>query len=190
MVGRFGLLSDPHDSHVPFERLTTAHPVIDCFALHCQGLLAPGATAILEIEDGRYPLAADNGKIWIGDQAVELVWHPALAARVFICPACRHTRHKLFRVAGRWCCYRCGGLTHASRHRNRMLKGWHRMMLLRRRIGASLVPFSPIEPKPLYRRRYWHAVVEIRQIEGALIGYLREDIGNVLERRDARESRS
>ena len=44
--------------------------------------------------------------------------HPA-AQSVFICPACQNIRYKLLEVDGRWCCYRCHGLTHASRHVHR-----------------------------------------------------------------------
>ena len=39
-------------------------------------------------------------------------------------------------------CYRCHGLTHARRHRHRTIPHYHRLMRLRRKIGASLVPFS------------------------------------------------
>ena len=69
-----------------------------------------------------------------------------------------------------------------------MLAGWHRLMLLRRKIGASLVPFTSITPKPLRQRRYWRIVREIRQIEAGLIGHIREDVSDVLERRDGRPS--
>ena len=69
-----------------------------------------------------------------------------------------------------------------------MLAGWHRLMLLRRRIGASLVPFTSITPKPLRQRRYRRIVREIRQIEAGLIGHIREDVSDVLERRDGRPS--
>ena len=180
---------DQHHDRVPFERLTQAHPCADCFKLAREGLLREGASGTLQTPHGGHQIAShEAGKISIDGQPVVIGWHPALPQRVFICGACGETRYKLFHVGGRWACFRCQGLTHASRHQSRMLAGWHRLMLLRRRIGASLVPFTSITPKPLRQRRYWRIVREIRQIEAGLIGHIREDVSDVLERRDGRPS--
>jgi hypothetical protein len=180
---------DQHHDRVPFERLTQAHPCVDCFALYREGLFAPGASARLETPRGGYQIAShEAGKILIDGQPVRVGWHPALPQRVFICEACGQTRYKLFHVGGRWACARCQRLTHASRHHHRMLVGWHRLMLLRHKIGASPVPYTSITPKPLRQRRYWRIVLEIRQIEARLVGHIREDVSDVLERRDGRRS--
>jgi hypothetical protein len=64
--------------------------------------------------------------------------------------ACQCTDTKLIDVGGRWACSRCHRLTHASRHVNRMLPGWHRLMRLLRKIGANPKPFSAIEPRSLH----------------------------------------
>jgi hypothetical protein len=187
----FGLTEDRHHHRVPCDRLTATHPCISVFALHREGLLVEGAQAVLQTAHGGYLIASrEAGKIWIDAQPVVIGSHPTIPQKAFICPACRNIRYKLFDVAGRWACYRCcHGLTHACRHMNRMLPGWHRLMRLRGKIGASLVPFTPIEPRPLLQRKYWRIVREIRQIEAELVGHIREDVADVLERRDGRQSR-
>ena len=154
------------------------------FGLYQEGLLVVGACATLQTAHGGYLIASrEAGKIWIDDQPVVIGTHPHLPQPVFICPACQLIRYKLFDVGGRWACYRCHHLTHAiSRHRHRTIPNYHRLMRLRRKIGASLVPFSPIAPRPLAQRRYWRIVVENHQFEQGLIGHAREDIADVLER--------
>jgi hypothetical protein len=65
-----------------------------------------------------------------------------------------------------------------------MLPNWHRLTRLRRKIGASLMPFSPIELRPPRSRKYRQIVAEIRAIEASLLGHLRRDVNGVLEKRD------
>jgi Resolvase, N terminal domain len=69
-------------------------------------------------------------------------------------------------------------LDYPSRHRlrSRGARGYHRAIYLRRRIGAPLILFSPIEPKRLQARRYWATVLEIRRIEAGLAERLRTDV--------------
>jgi hypothetical protein len=110
---------------------------------------------------------------------------------VFICPACERDCYRLHEVGGVWACRTCHRLTYLSRHRFRTLPGYTRALYLRSRIGASPILFSPIAPKPLRARRYSALVREIRAIEAGLIGNLRENVNNVLERREnGRRSRA
>jgi hypothetical protein len=139
----------------------------------------------LEIGDRGYQFAIhEPGKILIDDQEIVLGSHPMLLRRVFICGACEKIRYKLFNVAGGWACYRCHHLTHASRHRNRTIPNWHRLLRLRRKINVDPTPFSAIAPRPRNARRYWRIVREIRAIEQSLLGDLRAGVCDVLERRD------
>jgi hypothetical protein len=64
-----------------------------------------------------------------------------------------------------------------------MIPNYHRLMRLRRKIGADPRPFTPITPRPLRCNRYWRIVREIRQLEAGLVGHIREDVADVLERR-------
>jgi hypothetical protein len=139
---------------------------------------------------GARQVAVREGGIFIDGFRVQTASAPVLPWRVFLCPACSRVRYKLFEVGGRWACYRCHGLTHASRHKHRTIPNYHRLMRLRRKIGASLVPFSPIAPRPSRQRKYWRVVREIRRLEAGLIGHIREDVADVLERRDGRQRRS
>jgi hypothetical protein len=74
----------------------------------------------------------------------------------FECPMCRRRcRHLHLR---RLACRRCSQLDYSSRHMHRSVPGLHRVVYLRRRIGAELRPFSPIAPRPRSHRRY-HCIV-------------------------------
>ncbi|MBV9533643.1 MAG: hypothetical protein JO283_21915 [Bradyrhizobium sp.] len=55
-------------------------------------------------------------------------------------------------------------------------------MRLRRKIGAEAKPFTPIVPRPFSHRRYWRTVREIRALEAGLVGHVREDVADVLQR--------
>ena len=128
----------------------------------------------------------ERGKIRISDQRVVIGSHPVLKQSVFICPDCQNARYKLFEVASRWACYRCHGLTHASRHVHRTIPNYHRLMRLRRKIGADPRLFTPIEPRSSRQRRYWRIVAEIRRLEAGLVQHARRDVCDVLERRHDR----
>jgi hypothetical protein len=119
----------------------------------------------------------------LGDQEVRLAWHPTVPFKAFICPSCQKLRYKLYCVRDSWACWRCHGLTHASRHICRSIPRWHRLQLLRRKIGASNVPFSPIEPRPKSQRNYRKIVVELRAIEAGLCGHTSTRVSAALERR-------
>jgi hypothetical protein len=186
MPGCFGLLSDPHPSHVPPERFTQSHPCADVFELYREGLLFEGAAAIVQTPHGGYRTSAQTtGKIFIDDQPVVIGTHPALAQKVFLCPGCGQARYKLFCV-GPVGLLSLPPTTHASRHKFRSIP--HRLML-RRKIGADPTPFTPIAPRPLQQRRYWRIVREIRQLEAGLVQHARSDVFDVLERRHDRSQR-
>jgi hypothetical protein len=115
------------------------------------------------------------------------------------CPSCGADRYKLYLKDGRWACRgrQCHNLTHASRHRSRSIPALHRLAWLRRRMGASEVPFSPLPEKPAQRRRgaardrrHLKLAREIRQIEGRLLEHADSDVSAVLECRYERHSRS
>ena len=75
------------------------------------------------------------------------------------------------------------GLHYSSRHLNRMLPGFNRLVRLRRRIGADPRPFTPIAARPWWYKRFWRIAGEIRQLEERLVGHLRVDVNDALERR-------
>jgi hypothetical protein len=188
--GCFGLKDDHHHTRVPLHRLTQSHASVSVFHLKRQGLLMPGVSAWLQTPQGGCLIAThEPGKIWIDDQPVVIGTHSHLPLPVLYCPQCRNPRYKLFCVAGRWACYRCHRLTHASRHTNRMLPNWHRLMRLRRKIGAPPVPFTKIASKPSYATRYWRIVAEIRALEAGLVHHVSAGVNDVLERRYDRSRR-
>jgi hypothetical protein len=71
----------------------------------------------------------------------------------------------------------------AAPHRHRSIPGYNRILYLRRKIGAELRPFSEIPPRPRSHTRYHRIVAEIRALEERLIGHLRTDVNDALERR-------
>jgi hypothetical protein len=59
----------------------------------------------------------------------------------------------------------------------------NRLLYLRRKIGAELSPFTPLPALPPQATRKRKIVAEIGELEAKLIGHLRHDINDVLERR-------
>jgi len=173
---------DRHHTRVLLDRLTEARPCLDAAALHREGLMVEGASR-LQTGHGGYLAATHDGGIYIDGFRIQLASAPVLPWTVFLCPACSCVRYKLYEVGGRWACYRCHGLSHASRHRYRTIPHYHRLMRLRRKIGADPRPFTPIAPKRRNAYRYWRIVREIRQLEAGLVQHARQDVSAVLERR-------
>jgi hypothetical protein len=102
-----------------------------------------------------------------------------------LCPLCGSRRHRLYQHEGTFKCRRCAGYEHASRHRNRWIPP--RLTQLRRSLGASTTPFTPLPPR---RRRtdlrwYVQVVTEIGKLEAQLAAKLRDN-ANDLERRHKR----
>ena len=99
----------------------------------------------------------------------------------FLCRVCgRRCRHIYLRQMA---CRICSKLDYACRHRNRSIPGYNRVLSLRRKIGADLQLFSPIAPRPKTHLRYKRIAEEIGELETRLVGHLRTDINDVLERR-------
>jgi hypothetical protein len=201
-MGAFGLLEDGNPYHVPPERFTETHPCVSVFSLAKEGLLVPGAQATLQMAGKgcvratrtagslSLSLATDeSGKIWIGDQPIAIGAHPSLAMPAFLCPLCGNIRYKLFEVGGRWACYRCHGLTHASRHVNRSIPNFHRLERLRRKVGASPAPFSLIAPRLKSHVRYHRVADEIRSLEERLVGHLGGIVHDLKRRINVRKAK-
>ncbi len=99
----------------------------------------------------------------------------------FFCPKCgRRCRHIYL---AQMACRICAKLDYTCRHRNRSIPGYNRLLRLRRKIGASPQPFTPIAPRPKTHLRYNRIATEIGELEARLIGHLRADINDVLEHR-------
>jgi len=99
----------------------------------------------------------------------------------FLCPKCgRRCRHIYL---DHMACRICARLDYSSRHRNRSVPGYNRLLCLRRKIGASPQPFTPVAPRPRTHLRYNRIAAEIGELEARLITHLRTDINDVLARR-------
>jgi hypothetical protein len=170
---------------VPLNRLTTSHVCLTASALWRAGLMVEGASGTLQTAHGGCQIATREGRIFINGFPVRIADHPHLRWKIFLCPSCSEIRHKLFRVDGRWGCYRCHRLTHASRHHDRMLPNLHRVKRLRRKIGAPEM-FSPIAR--CGRRQHKSIAIEIRKLEMALLDHLRVNVCSVLKKRHERRS--
>lgn len=185
MAGCFGLKEDHHHVRVPIERLTDARPCLDCFRLAQEGLLFAGASATVQTRSKGYRIAARNGGILINGTFVAMRSHP-FNGRNFVCPKCGRDCYQIYEVDG-WACRKCHRLDYASRHRNRMIPGFNRLLYLRRSIGEVELPFAPIQPRPLSARKFWWVVREIRRIESGLVNHARTDVREALERRHKRK---
>jgi hypothetical protein len=182
MVG-LGLTDHPQDDLVPTARMVEAHDRLDVHELARNGLLTPGLQAKIG-EKGSLLSVHEAGNLEIDGQPIRVAWHKALPLRVFVCPVCERDCYRLHEVGDVWACRLCHRLTYQSRHRHRTIPGFARVLYLRRRVGASPILFSPIKAKRRNATRYWRLVLEIRHIEAALVGHLRADVNDVLERRE------
>ena len=184
MPGAFGLKEDHHHGRVPVERLAENRTCADIFWLYREGLLLIGASVTLQTAHGNYLIATrEAGKIEIDGKQVRVSWHKSLPLPVFVCPACSRDCYRLYELGGVWACRKCHRLDYACRHRHRSNPGLNRVLYLRKKIGASLVPFSEIAPRLPHARRYWRIVAEIRRLEAGLVQHARRDVCDVLERR-------
>ena len=128
-------------------------------------------------------LAARTPNLLVGGIKVPVIWDEPMEVvgrPWFECPICqRRCRHLyLCQLA----CRRCCRLDYSSRHLHRSVPGFGRILYRRRKIGVGLRPFSPIPPRPRRNTRYWRTVAQIRAIEARLVGHLKTDINEVLER--------
>lgn len=182
------LRHDQHASHVPLDRMVESHLSLDVHQLVREGLLVPGVRATIGEGDRASHLAVrDDGIVELDGKPIQVSWHPALPLRCWICPQCKRDRYKLHRVNSVWACRKCHQLSYLCRHFGRTVPGLSRIRQLRRRIGASLVPFSPLPHKPpLVLRKHWLLCREIRRLEARLIQHGHHDVALMLEDRDAR----
>lgn len=187
MPGCFGLKEDHHHVRFPIDRLADGHPCLDCFRLAQGGLTREGASETMQTAHGGCLIATHEGGILVGGMFIPMQSHP-FNGRNFICPRCGRGCYRVY-DAGGWACRKCHGLDYPSRHRHRAIPGYNRILYLRRRIGASPVPFSSIAPKRRNASRYWRIVAEIRQLEAGLTSHARNDVADVLDRRANRRSR-
>jgi hypothetical protein len=170
MAGAFGLLEGQTLPRIPPERIAENRPCLDAFALYRKGVLT------------------GKGSVCLGPnaQVLELRSHVMLASPIFGCPRCGRDCYRLYLVADLWACRKCHKLDYASRHRNRSIPGYIRILYLRRRVKAEPRPFAPIASRPRSHVKYHKLVAEIRALEHALLAHLRTEVNDVIERRIAR----
>lgn len=179
-----GLCEDRHHARVPPERLVRPGDGVSVFALAQQGLLAPKAQAALQIGPRAYRLAAYDGQIEIDGQPVAVRSH-VLGMPVFVCPACHRDCYRLYDVGGAWVCRSpCGLLDYSSRHEFRTVRGRARALWLRKRLSVEQRLFAPLPDYPRHATRKRRLAAEIMAIETRLVGHLRHDVNDVVERRD------
>ena len=161
-------------NYFPPHRVVESRPCVDVFALAREGLLAPGASAALQIGLRGYPLAAHEGWISIGGQRVAVVSHTHLPLRMFLC-GCGRGAYCLYEVGGVWRCRSCPPpLDYACRHQGRRsFAGLALIRQLRRRLGVEAKPFAPLPYFPAYYRRKRRIAAEIMRLEARLLCDLR-----------------
>jgi len=185
MPGAFGLLDGWHVHDVQPERLTNAHPCLDCFRLAQDGVLCEGASGVMGTGHREYQIAAHEGGILIAGTFISMRSHP-LNGRNFVCPRCGRGCYRIYEIDG-WACRTCHRLDYSSRHRNRTVPGLSRLTFLRRSIGEAATPFSLIAPRSLRARKFWRIVREIRWLEAGLVKHAQIDVCEALERRIRRK---
>jgi hypothetical protein len=187
MSGTFGLLTDPHPSHIPTDRLVESNPRVDIWALLRDGVLVEGTEVEVRWGPVGCWLATRAGGIFIDGTQLQLSWDEPMEGvgrPWFECPVChRRCRHLYLRQLA---CRRCCRLDYSSRHTHRSVPGFNRLLYLRRRLGVDLKPFSPLPRRPKHHARYHRIVAEIRRLEAGLVGHLRNDVNDVLDRRICR----
>ena len=72
----------------------------------------------------------------------------------FACPACRRRCRHVY--LPELACRRCASLDYACRHLHRTVPGFHRVMRLRRKLGADPHPFSPLPARRQGRSCAYH----------------------------------
>jgi hypothetical protein len=185
MVAVFGSNREPARRARP---LVGDCPSLSVFELRKAGLLALGAQWAVELGTTPTQIATRTpGILKLGDQAIPIRSHRTVPAEVFGCPKCDRDCYVLHFINGEWRCRTCPpALGYRCRHLK--VRGLARLIWLRKRVGAPQL-FAPIAPKRRQARRYWRLAREIRAIEERLVGHLRFDVGDVLEKRYARRYR-
>jgi hypothetical protein len=178
-------VSGRRDSRYLGADLVELRPALDVHALAREGVFLEHAGAIELKVPGRGGTAGcvrathAAGKFWIGDQAIPVRLHSHLPQRLFGCPRCdRDCRHLFLGDDGRWACRTCTGLVYACRVTS-PFSGLHRILGLRRAVGADPRPFAPLPVRR--RKKQWQRLQEIRRLEQALLEAVRVDVGPVLQ---------
>jgi hypothetical protein len=176
MAGCFGLAEDHHENSTPPERLTSSHACLDVFRLRKEGLLTLGSSAVVHLTNNATSAPVPcllvvhrAGNLEINREIVRFAAHRCLHAEVWICPVCSKDCYRIYDVGG-WRCRWCARLKYPSQSRNRSIPNYARLVYLRRRLGASEIPFSPLPQAFPWQRKRWRLVTEVRRIEKALCG--------------------
>lgn len=181
MVGCFGLIDDPGNPyHFPRDRLVEKRGRLDSFWLNRIGAFT-GEGMVTELKWGKesYHLARHTPDILVNGNPVGVTWTDWGLAW-FLCPRC--SRRCRFLYLGELCCQTCGCLDWSSRHVSRSVPNLARLKWLRRRIGVSEQPFSPLPKRPRSHTRYNRIADEIRALERGLVAHL-GSINQTLQRR-------
>jgi hypothetical protein len=145
MPGTFGLLDDPHPSHVPAHLLVENRARLDATMLNRIGALVDGAVTELKFGDKGKPSRHSHTQSFVDGNPVLVVWTD-WALPWFECPRCgRRCRHIFLDELA---CRKCLRLDYASRHLRRQTPGVGRVERLRRKLGADPRPFAPLLARP------------------------------------------
>jgi len=168
MSGVFG--RGGFDSSVSREQWIGSHPRLDAFELRRLGIMRDGVAFDLALGEpvGHIHATVGTGKLTIGNQTIALAVNAVTGCRVFTCPSCARGCYHLHYVADAWACRHCHGLKYPCRSFAQLVR-WARVQRLRKRLGASPEPFTPLPPMRLQARRQWRIAREIRALEEELI---------------------
>ena len=131
---------------------------LDINLLHRSGALMPGATTDWAWEGVKASIRATHGEIFLsGDrqQTIRFGYISFLNERYvrprFFCPGCHRGAYHLHDKGGLFACRNCCRYDYRSRHRQRFNPAFARIARLRKKLGASPDPLSPLPPRPR-----WH----------------------------------
>jgi hypothetical protein len=169
MVGAFGLLTDPHQKHFPADRIVENRARLDSYELVKAGTLVEGAVTEVKWGEKHSHLAMRTVDLLVDGNPIQIVWSKR-GRRFFACPACdRRARHLYFPELR---CRYCLRLEYGVQHLYRSTPELWKIRRLRRRIGASEQPFTPIARRQRHHLRYHRIVAKITELEGHLVNYL------------------
>jgi len=119
---------------------------LDVNALHRQGALSPAMRSV------QFSVITDeDGAQVVTDGHLAIVRVPCRyggARPYFLCPHCGRRVAKLYAPAHRFLCRRCHDLAYRCQRENAAFRAKRRGAKIRRRLGGSGAPLSPLPPKP------------------------------------------
>jgi hypothetical protein len=152
-----------------------SHLRLDVNTLHRADALLPGAVTTWQWEGLKAYVRASHGEIFLsGDraQSIRFGYISFLNERYvrprFFCPACGRGAYHLHDKAGTFACRACCRYDYKSRHRLRFNPAFGRIARLRKKLGASPDPLSPLPPRPRWymsRVYYDRIVAELARAE-------------------------